>query len=69
VFQHRCAKCHDKGVTFARSRLTLKDGAVKALKGDADVAAFLSRGHGDATSAEVQTLMEMFRYQLETAPK
>ena len=69
AFQLRCARCHDKGVTFARSKLTLRSGEVWTLKGDKDVAEFLTRGHGEATATEVETLIEMFRYQLETAPK
>lgn len=69
VFQRRCARCHDKGVTYARSRLVLKDGVVRVAKDDGDVGAFLTRGHGEATAAEIQTLLEMFKYQLETAPK
>lgn len=69
VFQHRCASCHDKGVTFARSALTSADGRIKALKSGRDVAEYLSAGHGEASPADVQTLLEMFRYQLETAPK
>ena len=47
----------------------LKDGTVKSVKGDGDVGAYLSRGHGEATPAEIQTLLEMFRYQLETTGK
>lgn len=69
AFQRRCARCHDKGVTFARSKLTLRDGAVRISKDGGDVAALLAGGHGEATPAEVETLMEMLRYQLETAPK
>lgn len=69
AFQRRCARCHEKGVTFARSHLTLRLGEVRTLKADVDVAAFLTHGHGEATPAEIETLMQMFRYQLETAPK
>lgn len=69
VFQHRCARCHDKGVTFARSALTSANGRIKAIKSGRDVDDYLSAGHGEASPADVQTLLEMFRYQLETAPK
>jgi hypothetical protein len=69
TFQRRCARCHETGVKFARSTLALRNGEVRTIRGDRDVAAFLTGGHGEATAAEITTLMEMLRYQLETAPK
>ena len=69
VFQHRCTKCHGKAVTFARSELTTKDGIVRTKKSNDDVDAFLTKGHGESTPAEIKLLLEMFRYQLDTAPR
>lgn len=68
VYQHRCANCHDKAVAFARSNLGLTDGRVILKSTSANVAAFLS-SHGEATPAEILTLTEMFKYQLETIPR
>ena len=69
VFQHRCAKCHDNAMTLARSRLTIVDGRIKGLTSGADAQSFLADGHGAATPGEVATLLDMFKYQLESAPK
>lgn len=68
VYQHRCASCHDKAAAFARSKLGIADGRVTSKSSSADVANFLT-SHGEATPAEIETLMEMFKYQLETEAK
>ncbi len=68
VFQHRCARCHGRAADFARATLTLADGRVRTQKGQTDVGAFLAT-HGEATATEIETLLEMLRYQVETKPK
>ena len=68
VFQHRCASCHGRAADFARAKLGIADGNVRTLAGNVDVGSFLAT-HGEATPAEIATLMEMLRYQLETVPK
>ena len=69
VFQRRCARCHDNAMTLARAQLAISDGRVKVLKTSADVETFLSKGHGEVSSDEIAALLEMFKYQLATAPK
>lgn len=67
VFQHRCASCHGKAVEFARNKLTLQ-GEKLVAKDGRDVTALLAT-HGEATAKEIGVLVEMFKYQLATAPK
>jgi len=68
VFQHRCARCHGRAAEFARARLGLVDGTVRSKASNIEVGPFLG-SHGEATAAEIQTLVEMLKYQIETAPK
>ncbi|MEQ1716350.1 MAG: hypothetical protein ABL907_10265 [Hyphomicrobium sp.] len=68
VFQHRCVLCHGKAVTFAREKLVLEDDQLIIRGSRIDVAGFLAT-HGDATPKEIETLLEMFRYQIRTAPQ
>ncbi len=65
VYQRLCASCHDKAVGFARERLVVKAGRVLSRRNDAEIDAFL-KTHGGASDSEIETLLEMFRYQLET---
>lgn len=68
VFQHRCGGCHDKAVALARSSLKVDGGKLVISKTGGDVAAFL-KTHGEASAAEIDTLVTMLKYQLATAPK
>lgn len=68
VFQLRCGGCHGKAVTLARSSLKLDGERVAVSKTGGDVGAFL-KAHGNASAAEIDTLVAMFKYQLTTAPK
>lgn len=67
VYERRCRICHDRASQFVRLRLALRDGAVVSRLSGEDVAAFLER-HGRTTPEERQRLLDMFRFQLETAP-
>jgi hypothetical protein len=68
VYQHRCARCHERAVTFARSKLIMRDGQVRTLDGDRDVALLL-KDHGGATESEIDVLIEMLKRQLQTQEK
>lgn len=68
VFQHRCASCHDKAVTFARDKLVMKDGALRT-RGDDRLVADMLAGHGEATPAEIGALVDMLTWQLATTPR
>lgn len=65
VFQHRCAGCHKQAASFARAALVLDGGALVTRHGGRDVRQLLS-GHGEASSAEIDTLIEMLSYQVRT---
>lgn len=68
IYQRKCASCHDKAVSFARSTLKT-DGAGNLIGKDGrDVAAFLP-SHGGPSVGEAAVLIEMLKYQLATAPK
>jgi hypothetical protein len=68
VYQHLCARCHERAVTFARSKLNMRDGQVRTLVGDRDVALLL-KDHGGATASEIDVLIEMLKRQLQTQEK
>jgi cytochrome c5 len=68
VYQLRCGRCHERAVTFARSKLIVRDGQVRTHAGDRDVADMLKE-HGQATSREIEVLITMFKRQLETEEK
>lgn len=68
VYQHRCASCHDKAVTLARTTLKLDGEKLIGQKDGRDIATFLAT-HGEATATEIATLVEMLKYQLATAAK
>lgn len=67
VYQHRCRRCHERAVTFARTRLKLEGDRLATRANDRDVDTFLL-SHGDAGPEEIATLLEMFRFQLRTQP-
>lgn len=66
VYEHRCMRCHERAVSFARTRLKLEDDRLVTHANGRDVEQFLAT-HGDASSAEIVTLLEMFRFQLRTS--
>jgi cytochrome c5 len=68
VYQLRCGRCHERAVTFARSKLIVRDDQVRTRAGDRDVADLL-KAHGKATSKEIEVLITMFKRQLETEEK
>lgn len=68
VFQHRCASCHGKAVTFARDKLMLNEGTLRTRADNRRVADVL-KGHGEATPTEVDTLLDILSWQLLTAPR
>lgn len=67
VFQHRCARCHQSAANFARTRLMMADGRIVTRTDNVDVAGYLLT-HGEATPAEIETLIEMLKFQIRTAP-
>lgn len=68
VFQHRCAICHGKAVAFAREKMILENDRLITQGSRIEVAGYLAT-HGDATPKEIETLLEMLRYQIRTAPQ
>lgn len=68
VYQHKCASCHGKAVTFARTNLRMDGDKLVGGANGRDISAFLAI-HGDTTPAEVATLLDMLKYQLATQAK
>ncbi len=68
VFQHRCAGCHEKAVSLARTTLKLDGDRAVVIKSGQDIGELL-KSHGDATASEIETLAAMLKYQLATTPK
>lgn len=76
IYQHRCAGCHDKAVTLARTGLKMDGERVVVTKTGADIRDLL-KSHGGAqggspggaTASEIDILVAMLKYQLATAPK
>lgn len=67
VFQKKCAGCHDKGLSFARLYLELRDGEVMSRLHGEPVAKLLET-HARLDQTQTRVILDMLRRQLETKP-
>lgn len=63
LFHDKCIVCHDRAVVFARNRLIVRNGTLTGRYSSRDIERFLS-SHGRLTAAEVATMVEVLKRQL-----
>lgn len=59
LYEQKCARCHEPHAgDFARKRLKRVDGQTVGAENGLELRAFLSRGHGRLTAAELDVMVE-----------
>lgn len=66
LYERKCRGCHDRAVTFARAKLTVRDGQLIGRLSRVDVAAFMVN-HGRLTLDELPVMLARLRAHLESA--
>ena len=68
IYQRKCIVCHERAKVFSRAKLTIDRGQLVGRYSGRKTASFLAH-HGRLREDEIEVIVKMLRWQLETAKR